>query len=119
MLVAIQLAQKEIMQSEELDNKLAQRHCCPGPQWQRCSIAGKQVRSWIVLQPEVTIPTQQLSPTLSAYGVIDYVFGVLPAEHGVFFFSCFRIHLTQALYLKFSGLWLCHPVCISISSETA
>ncbi|KAJ7223046.1 hypothetical protein GGX14DRAFT_387421 [Mycena pura] len=73
MLAAIRLAQKEITQSKELDNKLAQRHCPPGcPQWQHWLMAGKQVRSWIALQLEVTIPTQQLSSTLSTHGIIDY-----------------------------------------------
>ncbi|KAF7335458.1 hypothetical protein MVEN_02199100 [Mycena venus] len=89
-LAAIQLAQRRIAADTELDDYLADRHRGPGqPEWQARSMDGisarpdgaeTKVKSWVVFQPEVDVPKQELVTGISSHGIIDYMFGVVSAE---------------------------------------
>ncbi|KAJ6584685.1 hypothetical protein B0H19DRAFT_1249631 [Mycena capillaripes] len=84
-LTAIRLAQREILNKDELDKLLAERHKRPGEIWQpsvstKLTDVGKAVRSWVVFEPQIDISDQDLGSGRVVHGILDYIIGVVSAQ---------------------------------------
>lgn len=75
LLTAIRLSQRRIIQEDAVDKDLAERHSFSHRPVQPQGI-GKKISTWILIQPEVTVPDQDLKPQFAVHGVLDYLIGM-------------------------------------------
>ncbi|KAJ7282100.1 hypothetical protein C8J57DRAFT_1219840 [Mycena rebaudengoi] len=79
-LTAVELAQRCISEQAEVDERVCGRHHLTGPKWSS-DVNGRPVGSRVVLHQEVDIPGQPLLPGVALHGILDYLLGVVPADH--------------------------------------
>ncbi|KAF8172401.1 hypothetical protein K438DRAFT_1772756 [Mycena galopus ATCC 62051] len=76
-LTAIDLAQKEIEQQTSVDEDLRANHSLSA--LKSSFLYGPPVHSWVILHQEVSIPDQQMLPSLALHGMIDYLVEIISA----------------------------------------
>ncbi|KAJ6550866.1 hypothetical protein DFH09DRAFT_1168483 [Mycena vulgaris] len=96
LLTAIDLAQQQIAEKQDVDEALRARHSLNGPKL--CVADGREVGSWVVLHQEVDIPGQPLLPGLALHGILDYLIGVVAASDAVDALSNTSFLTTAGLY---------------------
>ncbi|KAJ7449580.1 hypothetical protein FB451DRAFT_1287331 [Mycena latifolia] len=79
LLTAVDLAQQQIAEKQDVDEALRARHLLTGP---KCPDSdGREVGSWVVLHQKVDIPEQLLLPGIALHGILDYLLGVVSASN--------------------------------------
>ncbi|KAJ6584102.1 hypothetical protein DFH09DRAFT_266625 [Mycena vulgaris] len=78
-LAAIDIAQQELSSDPTLDNEVCERYEFQRPERPKRCLPSDKLRSWILMNQEVTIPDQDLKAGLAFHGIPDYMVSVVNA----------------------------------------